>query len=406
MNAWTRPKDLQTRLQRQWNKGRLLTAQLAAEPLFPLRIPLKHPSPRELGAHYGAVKDWIDSLVRQAGSGKVKNYALEWRDVNHRQLGRNQLPVAAVFEQPADVFNFIGRQKQAELFYVLCRRILNAFPDLRTWLTQKPLTALEHAQNWPGLLAVLKWIKAHPRPRIYIRQLEIVRVDTKFIEQHKKLLAELLDIVLPVAAIDQTAKGAAAFEQRYGFLAKPAQIRFRLLDGDLHIHGLSDLQVPADEFATLDQAGVEQVFITENDINGLAFPDITKSMVVFGLGYGLERLSKAGWLSGKTIYYWGDIDTHGFAMLDQIRHYFPQTLSLLMDLPTLMGHKMLWGTEQAQLNRDLTHLNPAEAALYDGLRQNRWAPMLRLEQERVSYTCLIAALEALEINATAKKGAE
>ena len=109
----------------------------------------------------------------------------------------------------------------------------------------------------------------------------------------------------------------------------------------------------------------------------------------------MERLTRSGWLSAKTIHYWGDIDTHGFAMLDQIRRYFPQTRSLLMDLRTLMDHQTLWGTEQAPLNRDLIYLNPAEAALYDGLRQNRWAPALRLEQERVSYTCLKVALKGV-----------
>lgn len=392
MKAWTGARDLRLRLQKQWDKGRLLSARLTAEPLFPLRIALKCPGPRELGDRYGAAKDWIDDLVCHAGSGRAKYYDLEWRQVNHRQLGRNQLPVAAIFQQPADAFNFIGRQKQAEHFDVLCRLILDAFPDLRAWLARKPLSVLAQSDSWPRLLAVLQWLQARPRPRIYIRQLEIAQVDSKFIEQHKKLLSELLDIVLPAGAVDESAKGVAAFEQRYGFLAKPAQVRFRLLDPCVYIHGLSDLQVPAEEFATLDPPGVEQVFITENDINGLAFPGLKRSMVIFGLGYGLERLTRSGWLSAKTIHYWGDIDTHGFAMLDQIRRYFPQTRSLLMDLRTLMDHRTLWGTEQAPLNRDLIHLNPAETALYDGLRQNRWAPALRLEQERVCYTCLKAAL--------------
>jgi len=390
MNAWTSAKDLRIRLQKLWDRGRLLSARLTAEPLFPLRIPLKYPAPRELGEGYGAVKDWIDGLVRQG-----KTYELEWREINHRQLGRNQLPVAAVFQQPVDAFNFIGRQKQVEDFDALCRRILGAFPNLREWLARKPLAVLVHAENWSRLIAVLQWLQDHPRPGIYIRQLEITQVDTKFIEQHKKLLSELLDIVMPTGGIDASATGAAGFEQRYGFLAKPARIRLRLLDPNLYIHGLSDLQVPADEFATLDPPGVERVFITENEVNGLAFPGLEKSMVIFGLGYGLERLSGSGWLSAKAIYYWGDIDTHGFAMLDQIRRYFPQTLSLLMDLRTLTDHQALWGSEQAPLNRDLQHLNPAETALYDGLRQNRWAQALRLEQERVSYTCLNAALEGL-----------
>ena len=393
MTAWTRPQEIRARLLKLWNRGQLLSAQLTAEPLFPLRIPLKCPTPRELGEHYGEVKAWIEELVGQAGSGGDKNYDLEWREVNHRQLGRNQLPVAAVFEHPAAALGFIGKQKPAMAFEALCRRIVRAVPDLEPWLDRKPLIALQYEKSWTGLLAVLEWVRNHPRPGIYIRQLEIAGIDTKFIERHKKLLAELMDIVLPAAAIESSATGVAGFEQRYGFLAKPAQIRFRLLDPDLFIAGLSDLQIPADDFARLDPPGVERIFIIENDINGLAFPAVKNAMVVFGLGYGLERLAASAWLDGKRLYYWGDVDTHGFAMLDQIRHYFPHTRSLLMDLRTLMDHRLLWGTERTPLNRDLPYLNPAEAAVYEGLRQNQWAQALRLEQERISYTALKTTLK-------------
>jgi hypothetical protein len=34
------------------------------------------------------------------------------------------------------------------------------------------------------------------------------------------------------------------------------------------------------------------VLVTENEINGLAFPDVTGGIVIFGLGYGLDRLSE------------------------------------------------------------------------------------------------------------------
>jgi hypothetical protein len=395
MSAWTHPRDLKARLNTLWRKGRLLSAPLTGEAPFPLRVPLKHPGPRELGEQYGAVRAWIDSLVSQAGSAGARTYGLEWREVNHRQLGRNRLPVAAVFEQAEDAFRFIGKQKQADRFGALSRQILERFPELGDWLARKPLIAVEYEESWPRLMAVLQWLRDHPRPRIYIRQLEIAGVDTKFVERHKKLLAELLDVVLPAGAVDERASGVAGFERRYGFLAKPARVRFRLLDPDLFICGLADFQIPADDFAALDPPGLKQVFITENEINGLAFPLREKSLVIFGLGYGLDLLTAAGWLTEKNIYYWGDIDTHGFAMLDQIRHAFPQTCSLLMDLGTLMDHRDLWGREQAPLNRDLPLLDPAEAFLYDGLRQDRWASSLRLEQERISYACLKTSLTGL-----------
>ena len=81
---------------------------------------------------------------------------------------------------------------------------------------------------------------------------------------------------------------------------------------------MTDLAVPAREFAALDLP-VERVFITENEINGLAFPAVPGSMVIFGLGYGLDRLSEVGWLHRRDLYYWGDIDTYGFHILDRLR---------------------------------------------------------------------------------------
>ncbi len=42
-------------------------------------------------------------------------------------------------------------------------------------------------------------------------------------------------------------------------------------------------------------------------------------------------LAQADWLARCQVSYWGDIDTHGFAILDQLRTYIPHAHSLLMD---------------------------------------------------------------------------
>jgi hypothetical protein len=67
----------------------------------------------------------------------------------------------------------------------------------------------------------------------------------------------------------------------------------------------------------------QRVFITENETNFLAFPEVADAIVVFGAGYGWEALARASWLHRCQLHYWGDIDTHGFAILDQLRGYFP-----------------------------------------------------------------------------------
>jgi hypothetical protein len=176
-----------------------------------------------------------------------------------------------------------------------------------------------------------------------------------------------------------------SFENRFGFRSKPGRIRFRILDPALSIMGLTDLQIPESDFHDLPITP-RTVLITENEINGLAFPPVPDALVIFGLGYSLSALAGARWMNQADLWYWGDIDTHGFAMLDRLRHYFPHTRSFLMDEETLFSHKALWGSEPVPTHRDLPLLTVDEARVYDALRYNRHAPSLRLEQERISYS--------------------
>jgi hypothetical protein len=227
-------------------------------------------------------------------------------------------------------------------------------------------------------------MKRNPRPSIYLRQLGLPGINTKFIEQHKKILSDWLDIELTPEAIASEFRGISRFEARYGFKEKPLQVRFRILDSSLYLKGLSDLMITADEFCQLN-LDITTVFITENDTNGLAFPNHPKAIVLFGRGYGFDFLAKADWLKSKHIVYWGDIDTHGFAILNQCRHHLPHTQSLLMDEATLLDHKAHWTREDKPTNAVFTHLSNEEATLYDALINNVYGQNIRLEQEFINY---------------------
>jgi hypothetical protein len=83
--------------------------------------------------------------------------------------------------------------------------------------------------------------------------------------------------------------------------------------------------------------------------------------------------------------YWGDIDTHGFAILNQFRKYFPGTESLLMDRDTLVAHKKLWVKESTQICSELAYLSNEEQELYSDLKNNSNGTGIRLEQESIDY---------------------
>jgi hypothetical protein len=383
---WTVPNDLRIHLQRLWDSGRLLSAPLRSEQLFPLRLNLRAPTARSLSEQFDDVRSWIREWETGAG------YQLDWSEINHRILGRNRIPAAALVAAEADALRIIGKTHEAEQFREIAAQMRERLPQLTDWLACKPLAALDCASDWPRLLDVLTWFRAHPRCRFYLRRIDIPGVDTKFIEDRKPLLTELLDLALPPEAIDAAAPGWRNFERRYSLLSKPNMIRFRVLDRRLAIQGLTDLSVPSQEFAQLELP-VSRVFITENEINGIAFPDVAESIVIFGLGYGLDRLSDIRWLKERPLHYWGDIDTHGFAMLDRVRAIFPAAESFLMDRETLYGHSQFWVQESAPYVGELSRLNAEEQALYDDLRFNRLGDRVRLEQERIAFTCVEQAVE-------------
>lgn len=387
MNQWTRIPDIRNRLEKRWNRGVFLSMGVSSEPFSLLRIPLTHPTPSELSDQFEAVREWISHWNAPSREKDRNTFTLEWRETVHRSLGRNKIPVAVCFSRLEDIISFLGKKKETDRFSQRFLQITAAFPELKSLLIERPMEVLFHDGVWPEILAILLFLKKNPNPKIYIRQMDIQGVDTKFVEQHKQWLGRLLARILPDQGADiqeAVVSGAMTFEKRFGFLSKPVRIRFRILDPDCYLKGLSDIEIPIEDFTRLEM-DVETIFIVENEVNGLAFPPFPRSMVIFGLGYGLNALSGVSWLSEKTIWYWGDIDTHGFAMLDQIRHYFKGTRSFLMDEETLLSHRSLWGREPAPAVRELTRLSPEEAHVYQGLVTHRYAENLRLEQERIHF---------------------
>lgn len=388
--GWTTAADIEAQVRRLWEQGRILSARLTSESLFPLKLRFRTPDSKDLGDQFAAVRDWIAALEENSRRG----FRISWREVNHRQLGRNRVPDGIEIPDEAMALHLIGKLHEAAIFGRLVDNTLSTFPELGDWLARRPLTALDHADNWPKVLGVLEWFRRHPRPGLYLRQLDIPGVDTKFIETHKGLLSELLSLVLPSEAVDVAATGAKGFAHRFGLLSKPPMVRFRILDPAQAIGGLTDISVPAAQLAVSPPPG-RRVFITENDVNGLAFPPVPDAIVIFGLGHGIGMLDDFAWLREKHIHYWGDIDTHGLAMLDRLRATFPRAQSILMDRGTLLAHRPLWGCEDQQHTGRLDRLTEDERTLFEDLRTDRLGRCVRLEQERIAFGCLTDWLERL-----------
>lgn len=406
---WTTPADLRSQVDRWWERGLVLGGALDDEPAFPRRLTLKGPTPSQLGSRYDEARAWIAKL-----SAGARHYRVVFEEVRHRQLGANQLPTQVWIDTRADAAAFLGKTAELAAFDRVVAETRQREPRLLAWLRRRPLAAVELASAWPRLLDVVAWLEAHPRPGLYLRQVDVPGVDSKFLERHRGILAELFDLVLPQQAIRDEATGLAGFELRYGFRSKPVRIRFRVLDPALSILGTKpsganaadsnasggrvltmrfdeDVTVPVVTFAELALEPAE-VFIVENEIDVLSFPARARTIAVFGAGYGFDALADVAWLRSAVVRYWGDIDTHGFAILDQLRGVVPHARSFLMDRETLLAHRDAWGREPQPTRRELDRLDPDERSLYDELKGDVLGEQVRLEQERIRFSWLQRAL--------------
>jgi hypothetical protein len=388
------PPDIRKKLKDKWEKGIYLSMK---EEDFPLAVPLGRISSRTIRDRFDDVRSWISLYLENDNMAPF----LQWEEVNHRLFGKNKIPVRLVFPGMDELTLFLGKSQynQWAAFKGALKKLDKADGRLEKWGKSHPLEILKESEDLDRLLRLWKWMTGHPRPGIYLRQIDLEGIDSKFTERHKRILSDWLDLTLPEESISREYRGVGRFEERYGYRKKPELIRFRLLYESDAWKGCDDISLPADQFCRLYSSGevpFRTVFVVENDICALSFPPLEGGMVVFGRGYHFDSWKNCRWLDKVRLFYWGDLDTHGFAILDQFRSLFPHTKSMLMDRETLMNHRSSWGDEPKQFIGELSHLTGEENALFEDLKFNRIEPNLRLEQEFVRYGLIEKYLNGLK----------
>ena len=132
-----------------------------------------------------------------------------------------------------------------------------------------------------------------------------------------------------VATIREDPSGDLDFYRRCGLKAPPLLVRMRVLDQALRdrIGGIGDITAPVEDLAGI-HLPVSHVFIVENLQTGLAMSDIPGAVVFMRLGYNVDVLARLPWLARAKCIYWGDLDTHGFAILHRARSCVPALQSM------------------------------------------------------------------------------
>jgi hypothetical protein len=382
-SEWSTWAEVRDRLRRRWDRGDLLAVHAAGAPFEPVDLPIRGPGPRDLGERFDEVRAW-----RAGWSNVPRGVRMVEAPVGGRLIGVNRLPARAVVDTWADLCAVLGVQRDVAAFDRLLAGTRDRAPAIAGWMAEYPLRVLAAADKWELLVDTVLWIERAGRPGCYLREIDVPGVDTKFIEGHRRLLADLLDRQLPPERIDVD-RPRSDFAERYGFRNRPEYVRVRMPPG--HPGPFTELAVRVEELAgaPLDAS---TVVVVENEITYLAMPPRPGTAVLLGGGYAVGRLAPLRWLAERDLYYWGDIDTHGLAILDRLRASLPHTRSLLMDRSTLLDHRTQWVREAQPTRAALPRLTDAEAQLYSELVDDVHGPSVRLEQERVRISAVPEAL--------------
>lgn len=388
--AWTTPAAARGKLARRWSSGELLATHARGGPVTPVELVITGPSTSELAERHDEASRWVLAW-RQVGASA--GITVRTRESGGRSIGRNSVPSRLMIDTDAALWSFLGVTREVRCFDALLADVDSAGVGdrIRDWMAERPLTVLDHAADWPAVTATARWLAGSAGTGRQLREIPIPGVDTKFIESHRGVLAALLDAC--GATVDATAP-PSRFTRRYGYAEKPARVVLRSLDPHRPLlAGITELAVRAAEIEALPLGAHTRVVIVENETTYLSLPPLAATIAVLGGGYAVSIVARApGWLQQREVSYWGDLDTHGFAILDRLRTLVPGVTSVLMDRATLLAHRGQWVSEPAPVSVALPQLSAAEASLYTDLVEDTFGPHVRLEQERVSFPMVRAAL--------------
>ena len=319
----------------------------------------------------------LHDILSKAKEKKGYGYSVLWQKIKNKILGEQDFPKEIYFETETDYIKFLRKESEVVKFKKDINRILISFPILKSWCEKYPLKIVDNSDKWTDILKVLDYFKRNPQPKLFIRELPI-KVHTKFIEQNSTLLKELLYIIIPeFVNVDES-----RFEARFNLRFDEDLVRFKILDRTISQHffyGLNDVSIPISIFRQTVPP-INTVYIVENKMNMLTFPSVEKSIVIWGRGFGVDIMKEVEWLRTKKVYYWGDLDAHGFQILSEIRTHFPQIESSLMDRVTF--DKFFEGDKGSDTNveKELC-LTQEENEMFRYLKENNY----RLEQEKIPY---------------------
>lgn len=312
------PADLARKLARQWHNADLREQRLLNPLHWPIELSIGKPTANAMLNQLHQVRQHIQHW-RAIDTGQIR-----WEEHHYQSTSEAvELPVSWALNTPTEWVNATASPDIRREYQALGRLVQQTDPQFHSFLIRQRSLVFnkpEHEVIKAAELALL--LTAGAAQGSPLRALSLAGIDSKFFDRNRTLITRLLDIRFNGLAGEQgleTFLGAQHDNDHWLLVAD--------LDGSLL--PFTQQRVRDTELMHTPLAA-SHVLIIENERCLHQLPTLHGTIAILGAGLNLRWLS-AEWLSGKTLAYWGDIDSWGLSMLAQARQHQPGLTPLLMN---------------------------------------------------------------------------
>ncbi len=371
--AKLRAKDLLLKKAPAWVTGK-------EEAVF--RLALHPPTEKEALSDLPAWRSWQGQwLDLENGHMRVESAPRKWGSI-----GVKTVPVRLIIEGGQAIARFAGQKAIWDKWKARFGIVADVFgdsPDVKAAFCGCAKDLFEASEvEFKQILDVSLWLIENEVTGYTPRQVPIRGVDSKWIETHKRA----------VTAFVSKLKGQAGL----GLISADRNlVRIRSLDPVVRVGELNEFAATLGELSRLTWQP-RAAIIVENLDTFVSLPNAAECLffrgvvAVWGRGFAVSGLESIPWLKKAQCWYWGDLDSHGFAILNRLRSHLPDVKSVLMDMQTLNENEDLAVVEPAPTKSDFQYLTASENNALELLREKG---NLRLEQERIPFDYALTNLE-------------
>ncbi len=375
------PEELRKKLAGNYRK--YLRDSITNDILFPFRprVNLKLDY-----TNFSEASKQIRKLEDQSKEKRGYGYIIEYRTVGTKRHGSQTTPESLIFPTPEDLFSYIGKKKEAEEFFLAVDSTCKAFDLPDQWIRRNTALILQYLSVWPEIITAVRRLKTIDADTnlnsLNSRSLPIT-LDTKFIERNRTPIQRLLeginanslDLSSPILSSNLLA-WIRFYKSPYSFYNADL--------GIFPVEKLAKMDIPAERIVVIEN---KASFLLPLPIGITPFSNIGKdetTLLIWGQGNACLGLKDVSWLQEKELFYWGDMDLDGLAILGRFRKLFPRVESMGMSLETYTRYSCFAVPGNIPPRGSwFDYLTAEEQELEKYLRQN--PEKSRLEQERLSH---------------------